>query len=362
MRKIHYLIIVITSSIVCIVLSCQNDGTTTADEYTNRYYKRELLNNIYENEIIPLHQQFSTETQTLLNEVLSFSNDINSDNLIQLKQQWKVATSVWKKCELYDIGAIKNSFIHYAINSWPANTSFIENNIASTTIVNESYIASIGSSSKGIAGIEYLLFNSDEGITISAFQDSPSRLNYLIACIAELNTNSDTILNQWIVYHNVFVTNIQEGISGSQNEIINNMVALLEEIIMSKLNNAINQNDNTEFEAFKSDFSLEMIKSNIIALQRCYTGDFSFTPYRIGYKKILTELGNEELANEIDEKFNSCILNIATMNPSLNNSLNNNVEEINELKIDVEALLFLIKIEMSQVIGSTITFNDNDGD
>jgi len=362
MKKIHYLIIVIISSVACIILSCQNDGTTTSDEYTNNYYKREQLNNIYENEIIPLHQLFSTETQTLSNEVLSFSNDINSDNLIQLKQQWKIVTSVWKKCELYDIGAIKNSFIHYTINSWPVNTSFIENNIATTTTINESYIASIGSSSKGIVGIEYLLFNSDEGTTISTFQNSTSRLDYLTACIAELHTNSATILNQWIAYHNGFVTNIQEGISASQNEIINNMVALLEEIIMSKLNNAINQNDDTEFEAFRSDFSLEMIKSNIITLQRCYTGDFSFTPYRIGYRKILIELGNEELANEIDEKFNSVISKIDAMNPSLNSSLVNNVEEINELKTDLEALLFLIKIEMSQVIGSTITFNDNDGD
>ena len=362
MKKTHYLIIIIISAIACIIISCKNDGTTTADEYTNRYYKREQLNNIYENEIIPLHQQFSIETQTLTNEVLNFSNNINLETLIKLKQQWKVATSVWKKCELYDIGAIKNSFIHYTINSWPANTSFIENNIATTTIINESYITSIGSSSKGVSGIEYLLFNSDEITTISAFQNSSSRLDYLTASIAELHTNSATILNQWIVYHNEFVTNIHEGISGSQNEIINNMIALLEEIIMSKLNNAINQNDNTEFEAFRSDFSLEMIKSNIITLQRCYTGDFSFTPYRIGYRKILIELGNEELANEINEKFNSVISKINAMNPSLNSSLANNIEEINELKTDLEALLFLIKIEMSQAIGSTITFNDNDGD
>jgi len=362
MKKTHYLIILIISTIPCIIISCKNDGTTTADEYTNNYYKREQLNNIYENEILPLHQQFSLETQILSSLALSFSNDINSENLIQLKEQSKIATSVWKKCELYDIGEIKNSFIHYTINSWPANTNFIENNIATTATINESYIASIGSSSKGIVGIEYLLFNSDEGTTISAFQYSSSRLDYLTACIAELNYNSNTILNQWLSYHNEFVTNIQGGISGSQNEIINNMVALLEEVIMSKLNNAVNQNDITEFEAFRSDFSLEMIKSNITAIHCCYTGDFRFTPNRIGFKKYLTELGNAELAIEIDEKFNSVISKIDAMNPSLNSSLSNNVEEINELKTDIEALLFLIKIEMSQAIGSTITFNDNDGD
>ena len=145
MKKIHYLIILIISGIVSIVISCKNDDTTTADEYTNKYYKREQLNNIYENEIIPLHQQFSIETQTLSNIALNFSNNINTENLRQLKQQWKVLTSVWKKCELYDIGAIKDSFIHYTINSWPANVNFIENNIATTAIINEHYISSIGS-------------------------------------------------------------------------------------------------------------------------------------------------------------------------------------------------------------------------
>jgi len=362
MKKIHYLIISIIFGITSIVISCKNDGTTTSDEYTNRYYKREQLNNIYENEIIPLHQQFATETQTLSNQALSFSNNINTENLTQLKQQWKAATSVWKKCELYDIGEIKNSFIHYTINSWPANTSFIENNITTVTTINESYISSIGSSSKGIVAIEYLLFNSDEATTINNFQNSSSRLDYLNACIAQLHTNSNTILNQWIVYHNEFVTSIQDGISGSQNEIINNMVALLEEIIMSKLNNAISQNNYTGFEAFRSDYSLEMIKNNITATHRCYTGDFRFTPNRIGFKKYLTELGNAELAAEIDKQFNIVISKIDGTNPSLNSTLTDNTAIINELKTEIETLLFLIKIEMSQAIGSTITFNDNDGD
>ncbi len=361
MKKIHYLIIVLICSVACIVLSCQNDGTTTTDEYTNTYFKREQLKNIYDNEIIPLHQEFSTETQTLLNKSLDFSNDINAENLILLKQQWKVATSVWKKCELYDIGAIKNSFIHYTINSWPVNASYIENSIATTTI-NQSYISSIGFSSRGIVAIEYLLFNSDAATTINNFQNSAARLDYLNACIAVLHTNASSILNQWTLNHNEFVTNIQEGISGSQNEIINNMVSLLEEIIISKLNNAINQNDISEFEAHRSDYSLELIKSNITAIHRCYTGNFRFTPNRIGFKKYLTELGNTELATKIDEQFNAVISKIDTMNPSLNTSINNNLETVNELKTDIETLLFLVKIEMSQAIGSTITFNSNDGD
>lgn len=362
MKKIHYIIIVIMSSVACIVLSCQNNGTTTTDEYTNTYFKREQLKNIYDNEIIPLHQEFSTETQILLNNSLGFSNDINAENLVLLKQQWKIATSVWKKCELYDIGAIKNSFIHYTINSWPVNASFIENSIATTTTINENYISSIGFSSRGIVAIEYLLFNSDEATTISNFQNSAARLDYLNACIAVLHTNADTILNQWTINHNEFVTNIQEGISGSQNEIINNMVSLLEEIIMSKLNNAINQNNSSELEAFRSDYSLELIKNNITAIHRCYTGDFRFTPNRIGFKKYLTELGNTELVTKIDEQFNTIISKIDAMNPSLNTNINNNLETVNELKSDIETLLFLVKIEMSQAIGSTITFNSNDGD
>jgi predicted lipoprotein len=362
MKKLYLFTFITLIALVSILISCNNDGTISQDEFQISYYRTIQLENTYDNEITPIHQDFSLSTAELAIKGQVFGNSITSQNLTNLKEQWKTIAADWKKCELYDIGLVRNSFIHYTINTWPTNPTFIENNITTVTTIDEVYIASVGFSSKGISAIEYLLFDSDEATTLADFQNSQARVDYLNSCISELHTNSNTVISLWAAYKDEFIAATENGISGSQNQLINNMVALLEEIIMSKLNNAINQNDSEEFEAYRSDYSLNLIASNIEVLHRCFTGDFDETPYRIGFKKYLVDLGFLDLAADIDDKFNAVTFKINSMNSSLNSGLATTPENITELVTLIEDVLFVVKIDMSQAIGSTITFNDNDGD
>lgn len=362
MKRIYFFTLITFVALIGIFISCNSDGSISQNEFQISYYRTIQLENTYDNEIAPMHENFSLATAELASKATDFTNTINNENLTRLKDQWKVMASNWKNCELYDLGLVKNSFIHYTINTWPTNTGFIENNISTISTIDETYIASIGSSSKGISAIEYLLFDTDEAITLNAFQNSQARIDYLNACIAELHTNANTVATLWATYKDDYITATQSGISGSQNQMINNMVALLEEIIISKLNSAINNTDSEEFEAYRSDYSLKLIANNMDAIHRCYTGDFAETPYRIGFKKYLVDLGYEGLATDIDEKFNTVTAKINSMNSSLNSGLTSTPEDLTELVNHIEDVLFVVKIDMSQAIGSTITFNDNDGD
>ncbi|UOB17995.1 imelysin family protein [Abyssalbus ytuae] len=348
-----------------IIISCEK-GTVTEDEYNIQYNRSAQLNNLYNNGILPIHSTFINELSKLNDAAVAFSVNISSENLIILQNQWKVTASVWSQCELYNIGEIKDSFVHFLIANRPTNTEAIESFISTDQIINKETLALKGASSKGISAIEYLLFEHDNETTLSLFSDNSRRADYLTAAIQVLQDDANELYNLWIQYSDTFVNALQSDLDGGQNQLINAMVSLIEEIIQSKLGKALGDSNGgiitiDELEAYRSDSSLELIENNLIALQKCFTGNFKENNRKYGFDNYLNDLDNTELVQTINSQFEKCFNTLNKIN-SLNQTLSVNPSLAEELKTDFTNLLILIKVDMSNFIGSTITFNDNDGD
>lgn len=364
----RYLIILSIST--TLFLGCEKDGISES-EFEIQFYRETQLKNIYDNEIVSLTSQFIIETSKLKDLSEMFKDQTNLSNLEAIQTQWIQMLKVWKLLELYDVGEISDSFIYFRINSWPSNTDFINDFIDGSSPIDEAFIASIGSSSKGISGMEYLLFSDTSFESLERFTTATNasrRLNYLVSCSQNLYAMSQTVEILWQNYEPQFISLLENGTDGSQNEIINAMVGLIEQIIISKLGKPLGDNTGgivslEELEAYRSGTSLIILEQHLISLERCFTGDFAQTPFRVGFKKYLVQLGYEELSNSILEQFETCTNSInAIESNSLKFALENNKESVTNLRNNFRDLLVLIKVDMSNSIGSTITFNDNDGD
>ena len=100
------------------------------------------------------------------------NNEIGID---QLLQSWKKVLSAWSYLELYNMYSIQDNFIQNRIAKAPVNTNFVEAYIADTSLViNNDFISTIGSTSKGLFCIEYLLFENE-----TALIDNQQRRNFL---------------------------------------------------------------------------------------------------------------------------------------------------------------------------------------
>ena len=76
----------------------------------------------------------------------------------------------------------------------------------------------------------------------------------------------------------------------------------------------------------------------------------------------MRDINNDDLRIKIKEALENIILEISLFDESLNSALQNNLEKVFSLQSYCNDLLFLIKVDMASSTGSTITFNDNDGD
>lgn len=370
LKKTVVKILLIGALITPLLQSCEQEGSS---EYGSEveYYKYNQLKNIYANGIAPLSSDFVKQNEILGQTVDRFRQETSLPHLQGVQQQWKALQLVWKQLELYDLGAIANSFIAFEINRWPTDTAKIEENISGTELLDEAFIASRGSSSKGISAIEYLIFfPMDNTEILTAFTSSENalrRMDYLIALSENLISKSKQLQELWEANSGTFVGTLENGISGSQNQVINAMVTLIEESIISKLGNPLGDSnggtlDPERFEAYRSKFSKEIIQQHLTALQQCYHGDFAPTPFRVGFDDFLDLIQSDSLAAKISDQFKECQARLNAIEGSLEEELVSNPQAVDDLKNAFRDLLVLVKVDMANVLGSTITFNDNDGD
>lgn len=351
-------------------VSCDKDGISE-DEYQIQYRREAQLNNAYTNGIIPLNSSFVFNAKELKTQTQTFVQQPNIENLKNLKIQWVNTLKTWKHLELYNLGIIEDSFIHFEINRWPTNIGIVNNFIEGTETINADFIAGNGSSSKGISAMEYLLFSFDDNQEIlDQFTTSPNferRQAYLLSLSENLETKAIALQTLWIMHETDFISSLENGISGSQNQLTNAMVALIEEIIISKLGNPLGNGNGGEIniedlEAYRSENSLLIIQEHLIALKTLYTGNFNQDSINWGFNDYLYLIGRTTLNDAITVSFNNCQERLDVILGSLKQELQDTPQNVIELQDALNGLLVLIKVDMANAIGTTITINDNDGD
>jgi predicted lipoprotein len=374
MLKIHKKTLAIIPSIIATVLlflwSCNSDGISES-EYQIQYTRTAQLENIYENEIIVLSNDFVLSTGLLETSIQNFKTATTLENLINVQENWIAALKIWKQLELYNLGAVENSFIHFEINRWATNTSNIDDNIEGNETLDAAFIASKGSSSKGLSALEYLLFSSEENQeVVNSFTSEINferKLDYLVALSINLKTKSQDLLSIWQDEKTGFISSIENGITGSQNQLTNAMINLIEEIIISKLGNPLGDKTGgiiniDALEATRSKTSIIIIQEHLNALKKCYTGQLLENDINWGFDNYLSLIEKNDLNASIIAAFAACQTKIDVITTPLVLELETTPENVTNLQDAFRDLLVLIKIDLSNAIGATVTLSDNDGD
>jgi len=355
---------------ITFLISCENDDLSIEEQQQS--LRESQLRNIYDNGVTPLLDNFIENTIALNEAAVNFSQNKTEAQLENIRRQWLETLLVWKNLELFDVGDIQDSFIHFQINRWPSNTVFIDNFIAGDEVINEAFINSNGSSSKGISAIEYLLYSGETSQeTLTSFistDNAERRTNYLIALTENLVIKSQELKERWEVYAPTFYSTLEIGLNGSQNQLINAMITLSEQIVILKLGNALgDQNggniDITELENYRSQVSLESIEQNVRTLYNTYTGVYrNDDDDSIGFDNFLSLLNANVIDEAIRTSFEENLTFINNIQGSLINALETNPQQVIELQSSLNELEVLIKVDMANALGVIVTVNSNDGD
>ena len=353
---------------ICIFPSCTEEALNSC-----QYDIQQMNSNIAQNIIVPNMQNFSAETKQLTQHAESFTTDVNIENFRALKGAFLNAYTAYQKISIYKFGpATGNGFsLRERFNTFPTNVLAIEQNIeANVTDINSLYKTNVG-----FPAIEYLLYGTleDGESDILGFFNDATRKEYLKALVNDLEQKTTIVADAWQNEYGNFFASSTGNAEGSAlhllcngfNEDYETLKNFKFKIPLGKFDGGVPQAQKAE--AYYSNRSVSLALIQLQSLHRLYKGntDNNTTEKSLYDYLVCLNAGKDAdgiLADVIDSQFQLIEEKLSSLNDPFSEELENNTTAVDELHLEMQKLVPLIKREMTSAFGVKISYQDNDGD
>lgn len=358
---------------VCLItFSCNEEP----EGPSNNFDRKALLENTGKNIIIPVYENFSQRTVELLQEAMSFANSPTGNNLITLQQAWEATALQWQMAAMFNLGPAESENLNMKVSQWPTSPTSIEEAIEGATEVNEAYIQSLSANSKGLPALEYLLFDKEQGnaAVLSRFEGSENRKAFLIALCENLNNLASSAYEAWQPnggnYLATFVSADGKDAGSSVTMLANQLIILTEIVKNEKVGIPLGKKSMGTMlpnmvEAWRSGTSLALIKEDIKAIEKVFTGDgegSSATGFDDYLNQVNVQYDGAPLSEVVKEQIDKIEVALDAIDAPLQDALDTEQEKVEAVYNETQRLVVLLKTDMMSGLGLLVTFSDNDGD
>lgn len=334
-----------------------------------------MLTSIVDNVIFPAQEAFVDATVQLEADVTVFVDEPSVENLAMVQASWRHTSNMWEEIDIYAFDLQMQS-AHNQVDKPPVNEEFVADILSGGEDITEEYVEGLGSTSRGLPAVEYLIFNpemTDEDI-VATFEDS-HRADFLVALSQNLIRKAEDIQSYWSEdgrnYAQTFIEQDQEGgiVRGTINMIANNMFYFLEEDLQMGLGEPSGIATGTDPQpelvmSPRSGQSLQSILHHVISMHRIFNGGDSDDA--VGFADYLDFLGAEfdgrPLSEVINERFENTINSMEAIEQPLEVAVVENPEQIAEVYENMRQLVIPIRADMGSQLGILITISSRDGD
>jgi hypothetical protein len=331
--------------------------------------KTALLSEIINDYVLPNYAQLLVDNEALEIACINFGNTPTISNLEQVQATWKTTMQTWSTVEMLVFGPGRDNYRYLKLDNTPTGANFIENAIADTVQIDSSYIANRSSYTKGLASIEYLIFdvNNNQTSLLNLYQTASNkerRFAYLLNCIKNTKALVQEIEMEWRTsYANTLSqatgNSSEEGIASFSNAIVH----MSQTLARKKLGKPLGKESNDQLvhpeylESPYAHFSWEMILYNLKGIQQI----FGRTEKGLG--SYLTYLINDDaVTNRIVEQANTVETLIKARQLTLLDDLNANPAEVELIYQEMSKLYDELSNSISTYFSITILSNPDDGD
>jgi uncharacterized protein len=368
--------ILIVTSILLYSCDKNKELENKPDDLFASFDRKAMLTNQVDNVIIPSFIKFSEQLVLLQTSVNEFSNAPDELNLLNLQNKWKEVYATMKQCEMYQFGVIEQNFLWAKIDFWPVRPNDVNDFLVQSESFTTEVLSSKGATVKGLPVLEYLIFDPINGNSkilddFTTHVDKAKRKEYLNGLAENISTIAESFLTQWqSTYRNTYINNDAQGITGSINSTVNNMIATINYIKDNKIGKPFGKKDGilypNEVEALQSKLSLNAIENNIVGFENLLLGKNINGTDGLGYDDFLDHLGAKfqdgTMSEKIKNQINDFEIKISLIETPLQQAIITDPEKVDALYLSLKQLLVLVQVDMVNNLGVTLTFTDNDGD
>tara|TARA_B100000497_G_C7692953_1_gene421943 strand:- start:213 stop:1313 length:1101 start_codon:yes stop_codon:yes gene_type:complete len=366
MKKIVFLISITT------IFSCSSPNNSE-ESIEDKNDRESMLIDITNNIIVPSHENLLISLNDLKLALDLFISDFSQQNMSNLRKEWKNAYAAWQYVELYNIGKAEEISYNKRSNTYPVNTTILNNNIQS-----QSYDLTLDNfssySSQGFPAIDYMIYgiDIDTNNIINYYNVSNSdHLMYLQDLINELINNTNEVVNYWNTEKSSFVSRNGNSATSSLNLLINDFIYYYEKGFRANKigipagvysNTPLIQNVEARYCQYYSKF---LAHHGLNSARKFFTGesfDGSIVGKSLDWYLFKLDPTNQILIDRINEKFENSEQMISQLDPNFQNQINNNNIKMLQTFDAIQEAVPLLKIDMLASLNINIDYVDADGD
>ena len=355
----------------CIFSACNiTDNPGTSDNYDRTI----LLANMADGIIIPKHNAFQSQLNELKLAVDSFSVSTTMNNFNNLRQSWESAYKSWQHIEMFNMGKAEEIEYVKSMNTYPTNTTVIDQNIVSGNY-NLDDLTWPSWSSQGFPALDYMLYGLDNDSTLILNKynglDGVNYLNYLNALVLQMESLTAEVKNFWTNSRNEFVNSPENTSTSSLNVLTNDFIYFFEKgLRANKIGIPCGRWDNYQIYPrgvegyFRKNLSKDLALEALEASINFFSG-YNYNTNQIGESYadyILYKMGNDNLSNEIKSQMQES-------KTAINNLDDNFVKQMEEDNLqmlaaydELQKVVVLMKTDLLINLSIVVDYVDADGD
>lgn len=353
-----------------------------------------MLANILNNVVLPANENFMDQAAILRDALRTLEDAPTIETVAAAQEAWRATSNAWAQCDLFSSREL--ALLHNQIDKWPSNIEFIEGFIAEAETLDQAFIASIGSTAKGLPAIEYLLFAPDsepqEVVNqLTNADDGDRRRAFLVGLGDHLYQIATELSDYWLVDQGdgtglgmaqQFLESDPDSVDTQAmlSLIMNGISEQLEDNLQRRLWGVV-QNQvgmQIEVESPYAHHSIAKLQHGVSAFLRTFHGgaendmlglDDYLTYLDVKYAAdimsahVQTPMPSEvgtPLAELIIERTNTLLQYLDTIEEPLPEAILNQTELLEATNAEALRLLLPVRVDMNNKFGVTISFNDGD--
>lgn len=343
------------------------------------YDAKPVLDDLVHIVMMPALTDVATRSGELEVAAVALAEDPTAARLKAAQDAWRAARSPWRSCDAFAFGPVVDQELSTAIDWWPAKPDAVEEKIAGTATLDAAYIDSVGASARGFMALEYLMFdstNGDEAVlaALSSVDGGERRRAYLAAASENLASKAEALRLAWDEKGGKYALEVTLAGEGSKafasqkaavDELVNQLVFQADTVLNAKLGKPAGKKSGGEplpdtEESPRSDNSIADMLATLRGIEAIYNGTYAGDD-GLGISD-LVRARNTAVDDRIQKALADAMAKVEAIPPPFRTAILEHPAEVDAAYESVRTLKRGLATEVVSVLGSTLRFNDADGD
>jgi len=298
----------------------------------------------------------------------------NNSNLTALRKAWKEAYISWQYVEMFNLGKAEEINFNKTMNTYPCNTTIINQNISSSQYDLSSSDYSSWSS-QGLPAVDFMLYGLDNDsnniLNIYSGNDGEKYLNYLEDIISQMLDNTNKVTEYWKNNKDLIISSNGNTATSSLNLLTNDFIYFYEKgIRANKIGLPSGRWDNWQtypigVEAYyRRDLSKRLTLAAINASVKFFSGvGFKTDTNGQSFDDYLNDInGNNNLSTKIIDKLTAAEDKINSLDNNFILQMSTDNDKMIEVYDALQKVVVHLKTDMLISLSITVDYDDADGD